>query len=68
MRTPRGTPYAELRRLALSGGDVRRVDCEDAEHVGRVEHAMAHRDLAMTDLLCARALWSAWRAQQQRDS
>lgn len=67
MRTPRGTPYSELRRLALSGGDVRRVDCEDAEHFARVEHAMMHLELAMTQLLCARALWSAWRAQQRRD-
>lgn len=67
MHTPRGTPYATLRRLALSGGEVRRCDCEDAEHIARVEHATQHRELAALDLLCARALWSAWRAQQRRD-
>lgn len=48
-------PYATLRALALSGAPTQRVDCEDAEH------ACGFCAIALLHLLCARALWSAWR-------
>ncbi len=61
MHTPRGTPYHMLRSLALHGATPTEADCRLTERQGRMEHAMAHRELAALTLLVARALWSARR-------
>lgn len=55
MTTPRGTPYHALRALACSWRTPpTRSECASAEASAR-----QRRDL--TDLLCARAMWSAHR-------
>lgn len=61
MRTPRGTPYATLRALALATRAPSRAECELAEIEARRRHALAQREFAALDLLICRALWSAWR-------
>lgn len=61
MHTPRGTPYATLRALALNGHAPTRAECELAETEARRRHALAQREFATLDLLICRALWSAWR-------
>lgn len=62
--TPRGTPYITLRRLALNGAPPTRADCEKAEREAREAHQRGAFDQAASELLIARSLWSAWRANQ----
>jgi len=61
MLTPRGTPYAVLRRLAMSGTPPTLLDCEHAERQARLQHALQCREFARLELLIARAMWSAYR-------
>jgi len=61
MTTPRGTPYATLRLLALHGSCPTLWDCQEAERQGRLAHTIRSRDMALQMLLIARALWSARR-------
>ena len=63
MLTPRGTPYRILRDLARHGNIPSRDECQQCERQGRLEHALGQREFARLTLLCARALWSAYRTR-----
>lgn len=62
MTTPRGTPYATLRLLAMHGSCPSLWDCQEAERQGRMAHALRSYNMALQMLLIARALWSARRS------
>ena len=62
MMTPNGTPYWLLRRLAMTGRPPTFQECTQAEVEARRDRLHTRRDARLT-LLCARALWSAWRAR-----
>lgn len=71
MLTARGTPYRLLLALAGEGAPPSRLDCEHCERHARTmaqrkDAPQAVRDIARTELLIARALWSAWRANHPR--
>lgn len=61
MKTPNGTSYATLQRLALRCCPDG-IDCREAERVARELHRQGRTRLALQALLIARALWSARRA------